>query len=128
MSLDDIYRLLGEAVAQRRKLLGMTQANLAKVVGLSRASIANIEVGRQKMLVHQAYALADALKLDNVGQLLPLAPKAEPAAEHVRVHMGVTDAPGAEAGTQSITARQRAEIESLVSHAQATRGRKAGSK
>jgi DNA-binding XRE family transcriptional regulator len=128
MNSDDIYRLLGEAVARRRKLSGMTQADLAKVVGLSRASIANIEVGRQKMLVHQAYALADALKLDHVGQLLPLPPKSEPAAEHVRVHMGVTDAPGGEVGLQSITARQRAEIESLVSNAQATRGRKAGSR
>ena len=128
MRSDDIYRLLGEAVARRRKHLEMTQADLAKVVGLSRASIANIEVGRQKMLVHQAYALADALKLDSVGQLLPLPLKSDSAAEHVRVHMGVKDAQGGEAGKQSITARQRAEIESLVSHAQASRGRKAGSR
>lgn len=126
MQADDIYRLLGEAVARRRKLLRMTQAELAKVVGLSRGSIANIEVGRQKMLVHQAYAVADALRLENVGQLLPLVPSSEPSVEHVRVHVGVGSVPGSGTDAEGMTARQRAEIEILVSHAQPAKGRKAG--
>jgi transcriptional regulator with XRE-family HTH domain len=71
--MDDqsIYRGLGENIAARRKQLGMKQADLAMQVGLSRASIANIEVGRQKILLHHVYRLARGLKFDSIEKLLP---------------------------------------------------------
>jgi transcriptional regulator with XRE-family HTH domain len=63
MDFDWIYRDIGNVVRRRRKKLGMTQEKLAPLVGFSRASVANIETGRQKLLVHQIYALAEALQL-----------------------------------------------------------------
>ena len=53
MDEQSIYAELGRAVATRRKMVGLTQAEVAKDVGISRASIANIESGRQKVLLHQ---------------------------------------------------------------------------
>lgn len=66
-----IYSALGEAVAIRRKALHLTQAQVAAKVGISRASIANIEAGRQKVLLHQVYLFAEALKLPSIMALLP---------------------------------------------------------
>ena len=66
-----IYPALGEAVATRRKAMRLTQAQVATKVGISRASIANIESGRQKVLLHQVYLLAEALKLPSIMSLLP---------------------------------------------------------
>ncbi|MBV1918338.1 MAG: helix-turn-helix domain-containing protein [Sphingomonadaceae bacterium] len=68
-----IYRELGRAVATRRKMVGLTQAEVAKVVGISRASIANIEAGRQKVLLHQVYGLVKALDLKAITELVPAA-------------------------------------------------------
>jgi transcriptional regulator with XRE-family HTH domain len=79
-----IYQEVGGAVAARRKALGLTQAQIANKIGLSRASLANIERGNQKVLLHHIYALADALEMQDVRELLPLgirsksAPEAEP--------------------------------------------------
>lgn len=66
-----IYSALGEAVAIRRKAMSLTQAQVAAKVGISRASVANIESGRQKVLLHQVYLLAEALKLPSIMALLP---------------------------------------------------------
>lgn len=66
-----IYSALGEAVATRRKAMGLTQAQVAVKVGISRASIANIEAGRQKVLLHQVYLFAEALTLPSIMSLLP---------------------------------------------------------
>lgn len=114
MAQEEIYKPLGEAVAKRRKALGMTQEELASRVGLSRASIANIEVGRQKMLVHQLCAVADALELDSVEQLLPLRRKFSRESHKPKVHIGVREVPGAPSGEGGVTPRQLAQIESLV--------------
>lgn len=62
----------------RRKALGLTQAQLASKVGMSRASIANIEGGRQNILLHHVYALAGALEFGKVGELLPAMPQRQP--------------------------------------------------
>jgi transcriptional regulator with XRE-family HTH domain len=58
------YRDLGEVIRGRRDVLGMTQADLAARIGLTRASIANIETGRQNLLLHQLIQLAKALELE----------------------------------------------------------------
>jgi transcriptional regulator with XRE-family HTH domain len=67
----DVYRGLGRAVAKRRKELALTQADVAEQIGLTRASLANIETGRQKVLLHQVYRLASALKLKSIIDLIP---------------------------------------------------------
>jgi transcriptional regulator with XRE-family HTH domain len=67
----DVYRALGAAAAKRRKQLKLTQAYVAAGIGLTRASLANIETGRQKVLLHQVYRLANVLKLDSILDLVP---------------------------------------------------------
>lgn len=67
---DTVYRSFGRAVANCRKRLSMTQLELAKVVGLSRGSIAHIEKGSQKVFLHHAYQLAEALELESIHELL----------------------------------------------------------
>ena len=66
-----LYTLVGKRVAGFRKALGLKQEDVAKRLGISRASLANMEVGRQRLLVHQLYGLADALGLDGPEDLLP---------------------------------------------------------
>ena len=68
--LQTFYSELGTLVRRRRDALGHTQAELAANLRLSRASIANIETGRQKVLLHQLFQLAGALQLE-VTDLLP---------------------------------------------------------
>ncbi len=70
MDADQIYKILGKRIRDLRKGLGRTQDQLAKQVGISRASLANIEGGRQQVLVHHLVGLAAALDLDTPAQLL----------------------------------------------------------
>ena len=81
MSDEAIYNAFGRAVATRRKELSASlKADLAGRVGMSRASIANIERGRQNVLLHHVYSLASsALEFANLADLLPTQPK--PATE-----------------------------------------------
>ena len=67
----EIYRLLGLRVAARRLELGLTQAEVAAQIGLTRASLANLETGRQKVLLHHVYRLVAALKVESILNLLP---------------------------------------------------------
>ncbi|MGY3129328.1 transcriptional regulator with XRE-family HTH domain [Bradyrhizobium sp. USDA 4501] len=73
MSMSDMefYRRLGRAVAKRRDELGLTQGEIAEKLGLSRASLANLESGRQRIMVHQLFALVNALKLKSILDLVP---------------------------------------------------------
>jgi transcriptional regulator with XRE-family HTH domain len=50
-------------IKTRRKHFKLTQEKLASQLFISRASLANIETGRQKILVHQLYGLAAALEM-----------------------------------------------------------------
>lgn len=68
---ENIYKLLGENIAKYRASNRLTQTEFADKVSMSRASIANIEVGRQKVFVHQIYNFASALGLSNIQELLP---------------------------------------------------------
>lgn len=67
----DVYKLLGSRAATRRKQLGLKQEEVAKQIGLSRASLANLETGRQKILLHHVYKLAAALELRTITDLIP---------------------------------------------------------
>lgn len=71
MSDMDLYRRLGRTVADRRSELGLTQAEIAEKIGLSRASLANLETGRQRIMVHQLFALVNALKFSSILDLVP---------------------------------------------------------
>jgi transcriptional regulator with XRE-family HTH domain len=68
---EEIYRMLGLRIAARRRELKLTQAVLAEKVRMSRASIANIEGGRQNVLLHQVYRFSEALKMSEASELLP---------------------------------------------------------
>lgn len=63
------YRHLGHVVRKRRRFLGLTQQHLATAMGWTRASIANIEGGKQRVMLHDLPALARALKI-HVSELL----------------------------------------------------------
>ena len=67
----DVYRELGRRIRRHRTAARLTQAHVAAIARISRASVANIEAGRQQVLVHHLYAIADALYLDSPAQLLP---------------------------------------------------------
>lgn len=71
MSINEIYEMFGRRLAAVRDSSGMTQTDLANLIGLSRASIANIEAGRQKIMLHQLLAMTRALKLRSPSELLP---------------------------------------------------------
>lgn len=70
MQQDEIYVRLGALIKRRRTYMQLTQEELAEKVGFSRASIANIESGRQKVLVHQIYQFSKFLNLSPT-DLLP---------------------------------------------------------
>lgn len=55
------YVLFGEAVRAARFSREMTQQELADKLGYSRASIANIELGRQRVLLSDVFDFAKAL-------------------------------------------------------------------
>ena len=117
MSDEAIYRAFGRAVATRRKGLNLTQATLAARVGISRASIANIESGRQNVLLHHVYRLASALEFAKLSDLLPAQTK--PAIQE-GLDMILSD--------ETVTARGKAQITDLIASALAQRGAaKAGS-
>lgn len=69
----ELYDQLGTLIRARRKKLLLTQQALAARIGMSRASLANIETGRQTVLVHQLYAVAAALDLAPSDLLPPAA-------------------------------------------------------
>jgi transcriptional regulator with XRE-family HTH domain len=96
-----IYIEIGRAISARRRKFKWTQADLAQRVGMSRASIANIEVGRQRLLVHQLYLLAAALKLEDPHMLMPM----------VAPTQGVPKSP---IGGAPLTQRQRDQVDLFI--------------
>lgn len=67
----DIYGQLGRKVAAARKSRGMTQADLAARISTTRASIANIETGRQRVMLHDVFALVEALGGRSILDFIP---------------------------------------------------------
>lgn len=79
MLRDPIYKKIGSLIRDRRKTLGLKQEVLAKALNISRGSLANVETGRQGILVHQLYRFAQELELSPF-DLLPQ-PPAQPRTE-----------------------------------------------
>src|SRR6266404_2460079 len=104
MTESHLYAAFGEAVAKRRKRLEMTQAELAAKVGMSRASLANIERGRQNVLLHHAYSLASALDFVSVADLLPSMQRKNVART---VNIALSD--------KTVTERGKTQITNLIS-------------
>ena len=101
MDTDALYRNLGNRIRDLRKKTRRTQDQIARRVGISRASLANIEAGRQQVLVHHLVALAKALDLDSPSDLLLVLQELtrQPAA---RDSLPLPD--------EGLTAKQRREI------------------
>lgn len=106
MTESQIYWALGRAVARRRKELALTQADVAKQIGLTRASLANIETGRQKVLLHQVYRLVHALRLKSILDLTAAALVLD------RPEQTALSFNGSE-----VTAEQKAQLEKFIEHA-----------
>lgn len=49
----------------------MTQEQLAKAVGLDRTSISHVEKGNQKVFLHHALAISEALELSSSHEIVP---------------------------------------------------------
>jgi len=64
MQCEPIYVRFGLAVRDARHELDWNQQALADKMGLSRGSIANIETGRQRVLLSDLLDFAKVLKLD----------------------------------------------------------------
>jgi transcriptional regulator with XRE-family HTH domain len=89
MNFDSIYGPMGALIGQRRKQLKFTQEQLAPRVGMSRASLANVERGRQKVLVHQLLAIAHALNV-RPETLLPPTDRAPVAPADMKLPAGLS--------------------------------------
>ena len=102
MNETNLYTSLGKAIATKRNELGLTQAFVAKKIGLTRASLANIETGRQKVLLHHVYRLASALELPTIMDLIPASLSAPLDTEPLQL------------SESTVTPAQRAQLESVV--------------
>lgn len=60
--IEPVYRLLGARIEYLRTMLGWNQQDLATKVGLTRGSVANIELGRQRLLLHNIETIAAAFQ------------------------------------------------------------------
>jgi transcriptional regulator with XRE-family HTH domain len=72
---DRLYAAIGQKIREARTRKSITQADLADAVALTRSSIANIERGKQKLLLHTFLHIAKALGTEPE-RLLP--PEATP--------------------------------------------------
>lgn len=106
-----MYKNLGSRIRSLRKSLGWTQDRLAKAVGISRASLANIEAGRQQVLVHHLFTLAQALNLESPAQLL-LTPQSDSVPDSESLpESGAAQLP---LSGEGLTDKQRREVLNLV--------------
>lgn len=62
--IEQVYVLFGARVKARLRELHLKQSFLRASTGLSAASISNVCNGRQRIYVHTAVAIADALHME----------------------------------------------------------------
>lgn len=74
-----LYSEIGRIIQAERAKKGLTQEELGSAIGLSRPSVTNLEKGRQGILIHTLFEIADKLGVA-VGNLLPDV-QIEPAGE-----------------------------------------------
>jgi transcriptional regulator with XRE-family HTH domain len=60
-TVDQLYETIGDQIKAARTRQRVTQTELGKRVGLTRSSIANIEAGRQRVMIHWVMQIAEAL-------------------------------------------------------------------
>lgn len=70
LDVEWMYPRVGIRIRQAREARGMTQERLAQLAGLTRTSVVNIERGRQKVMLHTLYAMAEGLRV-SVADLVP---------------------------------------------------------
>lgn len=58
-----VYVAFGKAIRAARRQRNLTQADLAASLRLSRASIANIETGRQRVMLDDLFIFSQALDI-----------------------------------------------------------------
>ena len=104
----DTYRELGQSIKRYRKGAGRTQAQLAVEIGISRASLANIEAGRQQVLVHYIYAIAEALDLDSPMALMPTTPQ-DQSSRNLDIEASAVPLPD-----KGLSEKQRQEVRHLM--------------
>jgi len=105
MKREAIYSRIGSIIRSKRREKDSSQESLAKRLGLSRATLANMESGRQRILVHQLYALAEALSC-KIEDFLP--------ASH---HESGPDSPLV--FSESLSTQQRSQLERMIGAVQA---------
>ncbi len=62
-SVERIYKIVGYSIKLERKARGMTQTELGNKTGLNRTSISNIELGRQRIMLHDIEKIAETLNV-----------------------------------------------------------------
>lgn len=77
---ENFYASLGQRIREERIRHGLTQKDLADKVDLTRTSVTNIELGRQKLLIHTLVEIAEALDLAPSTLLPQESPQEDPDA------------------------------------------------
>jgi transcriptional regulator with XRE-family HTH domain len=62
--IESTYKAFGKAVYKYRNQANLSQKALAEIVGLTRSSIANIEAGKQRVLLHDIAWFAYAMQIE----------------------------------------------------------------
>jgi transcriptional regulator with XRE-family HTH domain len=62
-AIDRLYEVVGRNIRQARMEAGVTQTDLGKQLRLTRSSIANIEGGRQRVMLHSVIQIGSALNV-----------------------------------------------------------------
>jgi transcriptional regulator with XRE-family HTH domain len=81
MKPQPVYKDIGANIRTRRRQADLSQETMALELGISRATLANIETGRQRILVHQLYDIAITLGV-TPNDLLPPLPAPKPNSIH----------------------------------------------
>jgi transcriptional regulator with XRE-family HTH domain len=61
--VDRLYQAIGDQIKAARTKNKVTQTDLGKRIGLTRSSIANIEAGRQRVMLHWLFQIAQELNI-----------------------------------------------------------------